>query len=107
MGKFLYVTNIEDGTISAFQTNPSTGALSAANNSPFPTGMRPAGIAVGRTGEFRLFRNSCGCESIISQALRHEVEPAEMKKDSHSEALAISKPTGHFLYPLYAIVLCF
>jgi len=54
-----------------------------------------------------LFRNSCGCESIIFQTLRHEVEPAEMKKDSHSEALAISKPTGHFLYPLYASVLCF
>ena len=55
---------------------------------------------------FWLFRNSCGRESGVCQSPGREVEPAEMKEDSHSEAFPIAKPAGHFLHPLNASVLC-
>jgi hypothetical protein len=55
---------------------------------------------------FRLFRNSCGRESSVFQALGHEVESSEMEQDGHPKALPVTKSTRHLLHPLNPGVLC-
>jgi len=54
----------------------------------------------------RLFRNSCGRESRVFQALGHEVESTEMKQDGHPKAFPVTKSTRHLLHPLDPRVLC-
>jgi 6-phosphogluconolactonase (cycloisomerase 2 family) len=53
-GTFAYVTNIgdpsNDGTVSAYRINASTGALTAVPGSPFATGSDPTSVAVNPAG---------------------------------------------------------
>src|SRR6476469_8478634 len=44
--KFLFVSNQNANTVSAFSVNTGTGQLTAVPGSPFATGARPTGIAV-------------------------------------------------------------
>jgi 6-phosphogluconolactonase (cycloisomerase 2 family) len=56
-GKFLYVSNYDDGTISGFSINPSTGVPTPIAGSPFATGQYPYHIAIHPSGDF-LFVNA-------------------------------------------------
>jgi len=47
-GKSAYVTNSGDGTVSQYDVNPLTGALSPKSVAPVATGLAPGGITVGR-----------------------------------------------------------
>jgi 6-phosphogluconolactonase (cycloisomerase 2 family) len=55
--KLLFVSNQNDGTVSAFSVNASTGMLTATPGSPFATGARPTAIAVDPMGRFVFVAN--------------------------------------------------
>jgi 6-phosphogluconolactonase len=55
--KVLFVSNQNDGTVSAFTVNTSTGMLTAVSGSPFATGARPTAIAVDPMGRFVFVAN--------------------------------------------------
>ena len=63
-GKFLYVTNTNDGTVSAFTINATTGNLTAIAGSPFTSGPaiatpdEPAAAAVDPSGQYLYVANS-------------------------------------------------
>ncbi len=54
---FLYVTNQNANTISAFSINTMTGALAQVPGSPFATGLTPHGVAVDSLGRFAYVAN--------------------------------------------------
>ena len=55
--KFLFVSNQNANTVSAFSVNTGTGQLTAVPGSPFATGARPTGIAVDPAGKFVFVAN--------------------------------------------------
>jgi DNA-binding beta-propeller fold protein YncE len=57
-GKFAYVANQGDGTVSAYTIDPSTGALKTITGSPFTAGSGPHSVAVDPTGKFAYVANS-------------------------------------------------
>ena len=54
---FLFVSNQNANTVSAFSVNTGTGQLTAAPGSPFATGVRPVGIAADPAGRFVFVAN--------------------------------------------------
>jgi 6-phosphogluconolactonase (cycloisomerase 2 family) len=57
--KYVYATNQQDNTVSAFSMNPATGALTGGiAGSPFATGTAPASISVDPSGSFAFVANS-------------------------------------------------
>jgi 6-phosphogluconolactonase (cycloisomerase 2 family) len=57
--QYVYATNQQDNTVSAFSMNPATGALTGGiAGSPFATGTAPASISVDPTGSFAFVANS-------------------------------------------------
>jgi 6-phosphogluconolactonase len=69
--KYVYVANTADVTISAFQFDSSTGALSGVMGSPFPSGGNgningPLGITTSSTGSFVYVCNASNDISVFS-----------------------------------------
>jgi 6-phosphogluconolactonase len=60
LGKFAYVANYNDGTISAYTINQTSGALTAMTSSPFTAGTGPSSIAIDPTGKFAVVANNVG-----------------------------------------------
>jgi 6-phosphogluconolactonase (cycloisomerase 2 family) len=57
-GGFLYIPNFQDGTISAFTINLTTGALTTVAGAPFPVGdIEPAAAVVSPNGKFLFVAN--------------------------------------------------
>jgi 6-phosphogluconolactonase (cycloisomerase 2 family) len=54
---FLFVSNQNANTVSAFSVNTGTGQLTAVAGSPFATSARPTGIAVDPAGKFVFVAN--------------------------------------------------
>lgn len=52
VGKFAYVANNGDGTISAYTIDASTGKLTAVSGSPYPDGTAPAAVSLAPNGKF-------------------------------------------------------
>lgn len=46
LGRWVYTANYLGNDISGFYLNPNTGALSAAQSTPYPTGVNPTALAV-------------------------------------------------------------
>jgi 6-phosphogluconolactonase len=70
-GKYVYVPNTADATISAFTLDFSTGALTTVSGSPFPSGGNgtingPLGIVAATTGEFIYVCNASNDVSAFS-----------------------------------------
>ena len=55
--KFLYVSNQDANTLSAFSINTRTGMLTPASGSPFATGALPHGVVVDSAGKFAFVAN--------------------------------------------------
>ena len=70
-GRFLYVSNAGDGTVSEFSINNATGALTAVPGSPASTGAgsssSPTGIVVDHSSQFVYVAN--GSEATITSFL--------------------------------------
>lgn len=59
-GKFIYVVNSGNNTVSAYSIDSSTGALTQITGSPFATGDTPKSIAFDPSGSFAYVANSAG-----------------------------------------------
>lgn len=46
LGRFIYTANYLGNSISGFQINPNSGALTATQATPYPTGDRPTALAI-------------------------------------------------------------
>ena len=66
MHKFLFVSNQNAGSLSAFSINTGTGVLTLVPGSPFATGATPHGIAVDSAGKFVFVGNESGSVSAFS-----------------------------------------
>jgi len=51
-GRFVYVSNQNSNTISAYSINATSGALTPIVGSPFATGSQPTAVAIGPAGKF-------------------------------------------------------
>ena len=51
-GKFAYVTNAGDNTVSGYGLDPLTGALTSLPGSPFGAGTNPISVAIDPTAQF-------------------------------------------------------
>jgi 6-phosphogluconolactonase (cycloisomerase 2 family) len=70
-GKFVYVANTADATISAFALDSASGALSVVAGSPFPSGGHgsingPAGIAADAAGKYVYVCNASNDISVFT-----------------------------------------
>ena len=60
VGKFAYVANNADGTISAYTINASTGQLTAVAGSPYADGTAPAAVSLAPNGKFAFSASNNG-----------------------------------------------
>ena len=51
-GKFVYVSNWDRNTLSAYAIDPDTGSLTPLPRSPYPTGTQPRAITLTPNGQF-------------------------------------------------------
>lgn len=70
-GKFVYIPNTADATISAFTFDNTTGVLTPIAGSPFPSGGKgsingPLGIAMDQTGRFLYVCNASNDVSVFT-----------------------------------------
>ena len=74
--KFLFVSNQNANTVSAFSVNTGTGQLAAVPGSPFATGARPIGIAVDSAGKFVFVANQAADSiSVFSIGVNGSLSP--------------------------------
>jgi 6-phosphogluconolactonase len=57
-GKFAYVTNLDDNTVSGYSIDHKTGALTPLPGSPFGAGTDPNSIAIAPSAQFAYVTNS-------------------------------------------------
>jgi 6-phosphogluconolactonase (cycloisomerase 2 family) len=70
-GRFAYVANKGDGTVSAFVIDRTTGRLNPVTGSPFPTGQSPSSIAATPAAGFVYV-----VDSAASSVLTYAIDPA-------------------------------
>jgi len=63
VGRFLYVTNSVNNTISGYSIDPGTGALTALAGSPYATGSSPISLALSPVGTFAYVLDADGTMS--------------------------------------------
>jgi 6-phosphogluconolactonase len=111
-GKFLYVTNQGQDTISAFAVNSTSGALTEVLGSPFSVGTTPAGVTIDPTGKFLYATNQGSnnvsafviCPAVIGACGGSQVDGslAAMSGSPFSAGLApialAVEPSGNFLF---------
>jgi 6-phosphogluconolactonase (cycloisomerase 2 family) len=56
--QFVYVTNLNGNSVSAFTLNITNGAMAAVGGSPFPAGTGPGAVAVDPLGKFAYVANN-------------------------------------------------
>jgi 6-phosphogluconolactonase (cycloisomerase 2 family) len=101
-GRFVYVANNGDTTISAFAIDPTTGALTAISGSPFRAGTYPFGIKVNSSATFLYVANS-GSNSISVYSIDQTtgaltaIAGSPFAADPSPEHLVFDR-TGSFLY---------
>jgi 6-phosphogluconolactonase (cycloisomerase 2 family) len=62
VGKFAYVANNGDGTISAYTIDPTSGQLTPVAGSPYPDGTAPAAVSLAPNGKFAFSASNNGTE---------------------------------------------
>jgi 6-phosphogluconolactonase (cycloisomerase 2 family) len=92
-GRFLYAANFNDGTLSAYTIDFSTGALAAVRGSPFTVNQEPQTVKVDPTGQF-LF---VGMLSYKIDPTSGALTPLESGRNGNPSDIAID-PTGKFIY---------
>jgi 6-phosphogluconolactonase (cycloisomerase 2 family) len=61
-GRFLYVTDQDNGAVSTFAINPSTGVLTPTNPAGVVAGLNPFGVTVDSSGKFAYVPDADGNE---------------------------------------------
>jgi 6-phosphogluconolactonase (cycloisomerase 2 family) len=100
MHKFLYVSNQNSSTLSAFSINTSTGVLTAVPGSPFATGSAPHGVAVDSAGRFVFVGNEGGSISVFSiNSANGALTPAPGSPFPANSPFGLAiNPSGTFLF---------
>ncbi len=100
-GKFLYIPNFNDDTISAFTVNQTTGALTAITGSPFADGDRgPAAVYVSPNGKFLFVANTSTNSVFNINATTGALTPVTGSPfpGSGPGNGVVVDPSSHFLY---------
>jgi lactonase family protein with 7-bladed beta-propeller len=100
-GKFVYVTNNNDNTVSAYSVG-SNGALAPVPGSPFAAGSGPISVAVDPTGKFVYVTNNnndntVSAYSVGSNGALAPVPGSPFAAGSGPVSVAVD-PTGKFAY---------
>jgi 6-phosphogluconolactonase len=101
-GRYVYVANVNANTVSAFQLNADTGALSAVPGSPFAAGANPFRVVAEPSGRFLYVSNVNG-SSLSVYRIDGQTGALSMIPGSPvptgplPEAIAID-PVGRYLY---------
>ncbi len=98
--KFLFVSNQNAGSLSAFSINTGTGVLTPVPGSPFSTGGTPHGVAVDSAGKFVFVGNESGSVSAFTISSTNGAltpVPGSPFPASSPFGIAVS-PSGAFLY---------
>ncbi len=101
-GKFAYVANSLDNTVSGFSVDGTTGVLVPVPSSPFTTGTAPNSIAVDPAGAFVYVANS-GTSDVSEFAIDRTTGKLTPISASRPPAGAgpstiLVDPTGHFVF---------
>ena len=105
-GTYVYIPNFNDGTISAFSVNQTTGVLTAVTGSPFTAGdSGPSAVVVSPNGKNLFVANastgSAGSVSVFSIAGATGALTAATGSpfggSGAGNGIAVD-PTGHYLY---------
>ena len=105
-GKFLYIPNFNDATISGFTVNLTTGALTAISGSPFADGdTRPSAVAVSPNGKYLFVANAStnnvGSTSLFSinstTGALTPVTGSPFPGSGAGNGITVD-PTSHFVY---------
>jgi 6-phosphogluconolactonase len=98
--KFLFVSNQNANSLSAFSINTSTGMLTPVPGSPFSTGVTPHGVAVDSAGKFVFVGNENGSVSAFSiNSSNGALTPAPGSPFPASSPFGVAvNPSGTFLY---------
>ena len=106
-GKFAFVVNNgtgsgkEEGNVSAFAINPSSGALTPVEGSPFTAGANPLAVAISRNGKFAYVVNYNSANVSIFAINARTGGLKQVKSLSigrPSPTLIAIDPTGQFAY---------
>jgi 6-phosphogluconolactonase len=91
-GRFLYVVNTNQpnsqGSVSAYQINPSIGSLAPITGSPFAAGTNPVALAVDFVGAFVLVANSNSNDVTLFQI--DQVDPADPTRNGSLKPLTLN-----------------
>ncbi len=104
-GTPVYVTNSNNGSVSAYQLNPTTGQLQTTLNSPMSTGgSSPDSIAVDPAKKFLLVANSSSASTAVfgvnaSTAALTPVAGSPFVAPGNEIRIAVH-PNGQFVYAL-------
>jgi 6-phosphogluconolactonase (cycloisomerase 2 family) len=103
-GKFLYVTDFADGTVTVLAINRTTGALTAVSGSPFGggSGAGAVSIAVDPVGSFAYVANQTAATitaysiDLTTGALSASGSP--LSTASAPQSIAVGPAAGNFVY---------
>ena len=97
-GRFAYVANEDEGTVSAYRINASTGALSPIVGSPFKTGGRPYSVTIDHTNTFAYVPNGGGDGYISAYRINQttgaltEVKSSPFAAGSRPQSVTVVQP---------------
>lgn len=109
-GRYAYVANAGDDTVSAYRIHHQTGALSALPGSPFQAGRRPVALAAHPSGDFLYVANAgsggiqryriekaLGAITADGPPLRLPVKPKALRMTASGERLWVLGHAGRRL----------
>jgi 6-phosphogluconolactonase (cycloisomerase 2 family) len=107
MGRFAYVTNLGDGTVSGYMITPASGVLTPMTGSPFSVGTNPEAITLVTsnefsTGEFAYVDNagSGNVSAFAADPVTGGLTPisgSPVGAGNAPQAIVV-EPTGHFAF---------
>ena len=106
-GKFAFVVNSGDKSVSAYAINATTGALTAVAGSPFATGKDPLSVTVDPSGKFAYVANFLG-NNVSAYTIDATTGALSPIANSPLAAASLSSSRGNKGRPLqfYAIGSC-
>jgi 6-phosphogluconolactonase len=99
-GKFIYVVNKNDNSLSGFSIDPTHGTMTPINGFPMPTGGSPSYFTVDPAGRFAYLIDTSGISGFVVDSATGSLQlapgsPYAAGIDPNSLSVDIS---GHFLY---------
>ena len=107
MGRFAYVTNLGDGTVSGYMITPASGVLTPMTGSPFSVGTNPEAITLVTSNEFSTgefaYVDNAGSGNVSAFAADPvtggltAISGSPVGAGNAPQAIVV-EPTGHFAF---------